>query len=103
MICLLLNLKNAYLNIDNIRFENPIPNDISAYEILKFKSNHWGGSNPIFPHPQILISMCLGQKWGKKYMEREGKSIRFSKLLILYNHYFRHINYLTRFFVQDFA
>ena len=52
-----------------------------------------GGSNPIFAHPQILISMCLGEKWGKKYMEREGKSIRFSKLLILYYHYFRHINY----------
>ena len=42
-----------------------------------------GGSNPIFAHPQILISMCLGKKWGKKYMEREGESIRFSKLLIL--------------------
>ena len=33
------------------------------------------------------------QKWGKKYMERERKNIRFSKLLILYYHYFRHINY----------
>ena len=52
-----------------------------------------GGSNPIFAHPQILILMCLGKKWGKKYMEREGKSIRFSKFLILYYHYFRHINY----------
>ena len=28
-----------YLNIDNIRFENPIPNDISAYNILEYKSN----------------------------------------------------------------
>ena len=32
--------KNIYLNIDNIRFENPITNDISAYKILKSKSNH---------------------------------------------------------------
>ena len=30
---------NTYLNIDNIRFENPIPNDVSAYNILKNKSN----------------------------------------------------------------
>ena len=29
-----------YLNIDNTRFENPIPNDISAYNIIKNKSNH---------------------------------------------------------------
>ena len=26
--------------LDNIRFENPIPNDISAYNILKYKSDH---------------------------------------------------------------
>ena len=43
-----------------------------------------GESNPIFAHPQILISMCLGQKWGKKYMEREGKSICFNTLLAYY-------------------
>ena len=35
-----VKFENAYLNIDNIRFENPIPNDISAYNILKYKSNH---------------------------------------------------------------
>ena len=29
-----------YLNIDNIRFENPTANDISAYKILKSKSNY---------------------------------------------------------------
>ena len=55
-----------------------------------------GGSNPIFAHPQIVISMCLGEKcgkMGKKYMEREGKSIHFSKLLTLYYHHIRHINY----------
>ena len=28
-----VKFENAHLNIDNIRFENPIPNDISAYEI----------------------------------------------------------------------
>ena len=35
-----IRFENLYLNIDNIRFENPIPNDISAYNIIKNKSNH---------------------------------------------------------------
>ena len=35
-----VKFENIYLNIDNIRFENPITNDISAYKILKSKSNH---------------------------------------------------------------
>ena len=29
-----------YLNIDNVRFENTVPNDISAYKTLKSKSIH---------------------------------------------------------------
>ena len=32
--------KEPYLNIDNIRFENTVPNDISAYKALKSKSIH---------------------------------------------------------------
>ena len=35
-----VKFENPYLNIDNIRFEHLIPNDISAYDILKYKSNH---------------------------------------------------------------
>ena len=35
-----VKFENIYLNIDNIRFENPITNDISAYKMLKSKSNH---------------------------------------------------------------
>ena len=35
-----VGFENLYLNINNIRFENPIPNDISAYNIIKNKSNH---------------------------------------------------------------
>ena len=35
-----VKFENIYLNIDNVRFENPITNDISAYKILKSKSNH---------------------------------------------------------------
>ena len=32
--------EDMYSNIDNIRFENPTANDISAYKILKSKSNY---------------------------------------------------------------
>ena len=35
-----VKFEDMYLNIDNIRFENPITNDISAYKILKSKSNY---------------------------------------------------------------
>ena len=35
-----VKFENPYLNIDNIRFENPIPNDISAYNSFKYKSNY---------------------------------------------------------------
>ena len=34
-----VKFENPYLDIDNIRFENPIPNDISAYNIIKNKYN----------------------------------------------------------------
>ena len=35
-----VKFEDIYLDIDNIRFENPITNDISAYETLKSKSNY---------------------------------------------------------------
>ena len=35
-----VEFSNTSINIDNVRFENPIPNDVSAFEILKNKSNH---------------------------------------------------------------
>ena len=35
-----VKFENPHLSIDNIKFENPIPNDISAYNIIKNKSNH---------------------------------------------------------------
>ena len=35
-----VEFSNISININNVRFENPIPNDISAFEILKNKSNH---------------------------------------------------------------
>ena len=35
-----IHFEETYLKIDNITFENPITNDISAYQILKSKSNH---------------------------------------------------------------
>ena len=36
-----VKFEKPYLNIDNIKFENPIDNDISAYDELKNKSNHY--------------------------------------------------------------
>ena len=47
-----VKFENPYLNIDNIRFENPIPNDISAYNILKYKSNH--SDNFIITYKEFL-------------------------------------------------
>ena len=35
-----VEFEDIYLNIDKIRFENPITNDVNAYKILKSKSNH---------------------------------------------------------------
>ena len=47
-----VKFENIRLNIDNIRFENPIPNDISAYNILKYKSNH--SDNFIITYKEFL-------------------------------------------------
>ena len=47
-----VRFENIQLNIDNIRFENPIPNDISAYNILKYKSNH--SDNFIITYKEFL-------------------------------------------------
>ena len=47
-----VKFENPYLNIDNIGFENPIPNDTSAYNILKNKSNH--SDNFIITYKEFL-------------------------------------------------
>ena len=47
-----VKFENAYVNIDNIRFENPIPNDISAYNIIKNKSNY--SDNFIITYKEFL-------------------------------------------------
>ena len=39
-----------YLNIINIKFENPIDNDISAYDELKSKSNHYDNFLITYPN-----------------------------------------------------
>ena len=46
-----VKFEKPYLNIDDIKFENPIYNDISAYDELKSKSNHYDNfliTNPNF-------------------------------------------------------
>ena len=35
-----VGFKKPYLNIDNVKFENPMPNDISAFEAFKSTSTH---------------------------------------------------------------
>ena len=35
-----IQFKKPYMQIDNIKFENGIPNDVSAYQNLKYRSNH---------------------------------------------------------------
>ena len=47
-----VGFENIQLNIDNTRFENPIPNDISAYNIIKNKSNH--SDNFIITYKEFL-------------------------------------------------
>ena len=47
-----VKFENPYLNIDNIRFENPIPNDISAYNTIKNKGNH--SDNFIITYKEFL-------------------------------------------------
>ena len=49
-------------------------NKLSIFKIEKI---------PIFSHDAPKFGFGDGKKWGKKYMEREGKSIRFNKLLYI--------------------
>ena len=45
-----VKFEKPYLNIDNIKFENPIDNDISAYDELKSKSNHYDNFLITYPN-----------------------------------------------------
>ena len=45
-----VKFEKPYLNIDNIKFENPIENDISAYDELKNKSNHYDNFLITYPN-----------------------------------------------------
>ena len=47
-----VRFENLNLSIDNVRFANPIPNDISAYNIIKNKSNH--SDNFIISYEEFL-------------------------------------------------
>ena len=49
-------------------------NKVSIFKIEKI---------PIFAHDAPKFRFGDGKKLGKKYMEREGKSIRFNKLLYI--------------------
>ena len=45
-----VKFEKPHLNIDNIEFENPIDNDISAYSELKNKSNHYDNFLITYPN-----------------------------------------------------
>ena len=45
-----VKFEKPYLNIDNIKFENPIENDISTYNELKSKSNHYDNFLITYPN-----------------------------------------------------
>ena len=45
-----VKFEKPYLNIDNIKFENSIENDISAYDELKNKSNHYDNFLITYPN-----------------------------------------------------
>ena len=45
-----VKFEKLHLNIDNIKFENPITNDISAYNELKSKSNHYDNFLITYPN-----------------------------------------------------
>ena len=45
-----VKFEKPYLNIDNIKFENAIDNDISAYDELKSKSNHYDNFLITYPN-----------------------------------------------------
>ena len=45
-----VKFEKPYLKIDNIKFENPIDNDISAYDELKSKSNHYDNFLITYPN-----------------------------------------------------
>ena len=64
-----------------------------------------GGGGRVQPHfcpspnPDFDVSWA---KMGKKYMEREGKSIRFNTLLAYYYHCFLHIKlYISCYILHD--
>ena len=62
-----VKFEKPYLNIDNIKFENPIENDISAYDELKNKSNHYDN---------FLISYPNFKKYYRIYCFNVSRDIR---------------------------
>ena len=50
----------------------------------------------IFAHHAPKFGFGNGKKWGKKYMEREGKIIRFNKLLYIIINVFCILNKIFR-------
>ena len=86
--------KNAIFNVPDLICNQRVIQTDYKVQIM----GGGGGSNPIFAQDTPKFGFGDVKKWGKKYMEREGKSIRFNKLLynVHYYHSFLHIE-------QDFS
>ena len=55
-----VGFKKPYLNIDNVKFENTMPNDISAFEAFKSKSTHQNDFLMIITNILIIIEYTFG-------------------------------------------
>ena len=53
-----VKFEKPYLNIDNIKFENAVDNDITAYDELKNKSNHYDNSLITYPNFKNYYRIC---------------------------------------------
>ena len=62
-----VKFEKPYLNIESIEFEKPIDNDISAYDELKSKSNHYDNS---------LITYQNFKKYYRIYCFNVARNIR---------------------------
>ena len=49
------------------------------FMLTQYLGGGGGGSNPIFPQDTPKFGFGDGQKWGKKYMEREGNKLSIFK------------------------
>ena len=73
-----VNFNEPYLLIDNVRFENTIPNDISAYKALKSKSMY---SKNFMINYDDYINYYRIYLWNVSRQIKDGNANRFINIL----------------------